>query len=90
MLWSVRTGAPCRDLPEAFGDWNSVFRRFRRWSQKGLWWRLFEAMADDPDFEYLIVAFTIVRAHQHAAGAKKGGLTILPRPIKLLADPAVA
>jgi len=43
---------------------------------KGVWWRIFEAMSDDPDFEYLIVDSTIVRAHQHAAGAKKGGLKI--------------
>lgn len=51
---------------------HSVFRRFRRWSQKGIWWRMFAAMSDDPDFEYLIVDATIIRAHQHAAGAKKG------------------
>ena len=70
VLWIVRTGAPWRDLPEAFGDWNSVFRRFSRWSRKGIWHRIFEAMSDDPDFEYLIVDSTIVRAHQHAAGAK--------------------
>src|SRR5258706_14228580 len=76
VLWIVRTGSPWRDLPEAFGDWNSVFRRFSRWSLKGVWWRIFEAMSDDPDFEYLIVDSTIVRAHQHAAGAKKGSLKI--------------
>ena len=69
-------GLSWRDLPEVFGDWNSVFRRFSRWSIKGVWWRIFEAMSDDPDFEYLIVDSTIVRAHQHAAGAKKGGLKI--------------
>ena len=66
VLWIVRTGSPWRDLPEVFGDWNSVFRRFSRWSIKGVWWRIFEAMSDDPDFEYLIVDSTIVRAHQHA------------------------
>lgn len=77
VLWIVRTGAPWRDLPAAFGEWNSVFRRFSRWSEKGVWTRLFEAMSDDPDFEYLIVDSTIVRAHQHAAGAK-GGLKIKP------------
>jgi putative transposase len=76
VLWIVRTGSPWRDLPEVFGDWNSVFRRFSRWSIKGVWWRIFEAVSDDPDFEYLIVDSTIVRAHQHAAGAKKGGLKI--------------
>src|SRR5215831_3731899 len=81
VLWIVRTGSPWRDLPEVFGDWNSVFRRFSRWSIKGVWWRIFEAMSDDPDFEYLIVDSTIVRAHQHAAGAKKGGLKIRPWPL---------
>jgi len=77
VLWIVRTGAPWRDLPEAFGGWNSVFRRFSRWSAKGVWRRLFEAMSDDGDFEYLIVDSTIVRAHQHSSGAK-GGLTLRP------------
>jgi transposase len=81
VLWIVRTGSPWRDLPEAFGDWNSVFRRFSRWSIKGVWWRIFEAKSDDPDFEYLIVDSTIVRAHQHAAGAKKGGLRSSDRPL---------
>lgn len=85
VLWLVRTGVPWRDLPEAFGPWNSVFRRFSRWSRKGVWTRIFEAMSDDPDFEYLIVNSTIVRAHQHASGAKKGGLKIRPS-----AAPAVA
>ena len=78
VLWLVRTGVPWRDLPEDFGSWNSVFRRFSRWSRKGVWWRIFEAMSDDPDFEYLIVDSTIVRAYQHASGAKKGGLKIRP------------
>ena len=72
VLWIVRTGAPWRDLPEVFGSWNSAFRRFSRWSAKGVWYRIFAAIADDPDFEYLILDSTIVRAHQHAAGAKKG------------------
>ncbi|MBX5198498.1 IS5 family transposase [Rhizobium sp. NZLR10] len=72
VLWIVRTGSPWRDLPEVFGEWNSVFRRFSRWSRKGIWWRMFAAMSDDPDFEYLIVDSIIIRAHQHAAGGKKG------------------
>ena len=46
------------------------FRRFSRWSGDGVWWRLFKALADDPDFEYVIVDATIVRAHQHATGKK--------------------
>jgi transposase len=72
VLWIVRTGSPWRDLPEAFGDWNSVFRRFSRWSVKGVWRRIFEAMPDDPDFEYLIVASTSSGPISTPQGRKKG------------------
>jgi putative transposase len=75
ILWLARTGVPWRDLPDFFGNWNSIFVRFSRWSKDGVWDRLFEAMADDPDFEYIMIDSTIVRAHQHAAG-KKGGLKL--------------
>ena len=75
VLWIARTGAPWRDLPGAFGNWNSQFRRFARWAKRGVWERLFAAMADDPDFEYVILDATIVRAHQHGAGGK-GGLRL--------------
>ena len=81
VLWVVRTGPPWRDLPDAFGDWNSVFRRFSHWSEKGVWHRIFAAMSDDPGFDYLIVDSTIIRAHQHAADAKKGALRLRP-PVK--------
>ena len=77
VLWIARTGSPWRDLPPVFGKWNSVFVRFNRWSESGVWHRIFAALSDDPDFEYLILDSTIVRAHQHAAGAK-GGLKIRP------------
>jgi putative transposase len=72
VLWILRTGAPWRDLPPAFGHWNSVFVRFNRWSQKGVWESLFKALAADPDFEHIMIDATIIRAHQHAAGAKGG------------------
>jgi transposase len=76
VLWIVRTGSPWRDLPDAVGEWNSVFRlnasRFSRWSQKGVGDRIFAARSDDPDLEYLIIDSTAIRAHQHAARAKKG------------------
>jgi transposase len=84
MLWIVRTGAPWRDLPDGLRGWNSVFRRFSRWSQKGVWQRIFEARSDDPDFEYLIVDSTIIGAHQHASGAK-GGLKIRPPDARVAA-----
>jgi putative transposase len=70
VLWIARAGAPWRDLPPALGNWNSVFQRFRRWAKKGSWERIFQALVENPDFEYLIIDSTIVRAHQHAAGAK--------------------
>ena len=55
VLWIVRTGSPWRDLPEAFGDWNSVFRRFSRWSIKGVWWRIIEvAIIRDDDHWVLL------------------------------------
>jgi putative transposase len=73
VLWLVRAGAPWRDLPEEFGKWNSAFRRFRRWAKSGVWKRIFTELGEDPDLEYLIIDSTIVRAHQHASGAKKGG-----------------
>ena len=77
VLWIVRTGSPWRDLHEAFGKWNSVFRRFRRWADQGVFESLLKALSDDPDFEYAIVDGTIVRVQQHGAGAK-GGLALKP------------
>jgi transposase len=71
-LWIARTGAPWRDLPERFGNWNSAWRRFDRWSRKGVWRRVFEVL-QDPDLEWLILDSTIIRAHPCAAGAKKKG-----------------
>ena len=77
VLWRVRVGGPWRDLPPGFGEWNSVFRRFRRWAQGGVFDRLFKAVSDDPDFEYVLIDGTIVSVHQKASGAK-GGLSIRP------------
>lgn len=71
VLWIAKTGVPWRDLPERFGKWNSVWRRFGRWAAKGVWKLVFEAF-QDPDLEWLILDSTIIRAHPHAAGAKRG------------------
>jgi len=76
VLWLARTGSPWRDLPGFFGNWNSVFVRFSRWSKDGVWDRLFAAMADAPDFECVMIDSTIVRTHHHATG-KKGGLKLV-------------
>ena len=75
VLWIARTGTPWRDLPGEFGLWNSVFKRFRRWAQKGVFESLFKCLSGDPDFEYALIDGTIVRVHQHGTGAK-GGLKI--------------
>ncbi len=77
VLWRVRVGGPWRDLPPGFGEWNSVFRRFRRWAERGVFQRIFEAVSGDPDFEYVLIDGTIISAHQKASGAK-GGLAIRP------------
>ena len=75
VLWVARTGVPWRDLPDDFGKWYSIYTRFWRWAQKGIWERMFKTLADDPDFEYVLIDGTNIRVHQHGTGAK-GGLTI--------------
>jgi len=77
ILWKVRVGAPWRDLPDEFGPWNSVFKRFRRWAKKGVFERIFNVLSGEPDFEYAMIDGTIIRVHQHGMGAK-GGLAIRP------------
>lgn len=70
VVWIARSGAPWRDLPERYGNWNSVFKRFNRWSKKGVWERIFQEL-QDPDLDWVMIDSTVVRAHQHAAGQKK-------------------
>lgn len=71
VLWVARTGCPWRDLPEEFGPWNSVYVRFARWSDKQVWQRVFAVLRQDADFEEVFLDSTVIRAHQHAAGAAK-------------------
>lgn len=74
LLYRARTGIPWRDLPGAFGRWDAVYNRFRRWVHSGALGRLFEALTADPQFgdvRRVLIDSTIVRAHQHAAGARR-------------------
>ena len=75
--WRVRTWSPWRDLPKGFGNWNSQFKRFRRWAENGVFESLFNTMSGEPDLEYTLIDGTIVQAHQKASGAK-GGLGVRP------------
>lgn len=77
VLWIARTGSPWRDLPTSFGNWNTVFKRFRDWVKADVFKRMFEAVSDQPDMEYAMVDATIVRVHRHGQGAK-GGLKARP------------
>lgn len=71
VLYRYRTGMPWRDLPERFGDPIKIHTRFSRWAKKGVWQKLFAMLAADADNEYAMIDSTIVRAHQHSAGAQK-------------------
>jgi transposase len=78
ILWRLATGVPWRDLPERFGPWRTVYSRFRRWQRAGVWERVLAALQADADaageldWSLHFLDGTTVRAHQHAAGAKKG------------------
>jgi len=74
VLYRYRAGIPWRDLPARFGPWKNVHTRFGRWAKTGVWGRMFKHLASEADNEYAMLDSTIVRAHQHSAGApKKGG-----------------
>jgi transposase len=83
-LFRVRSGIPWRDLPERYGPWETVYKRFARWEQDGTWARIEAALRTEADGAGELdgeldwdaqIDSTIVRAHQHAAGARKGGST---------------
>ena len=71
VLYRYRAGIPWRDLPQRFGDFRIVHTRFSRWARTGVWESVFKHLAQEADNEYAMIDATIVRAHQHSAGAQK-------------------
>ena len=84
MIWITRTGAPWRDLPKEFGNWNTVHRRFRRWAQSGVFQRIFDMIEEDLDLKAVMVDGTFAKVHQHGAGAKKAAARLTCRLIDKL------
>lgn len=81
VFWILRTGAPWRDLPPDYGDWKNTHRRFCRWRDRGVWEELLDEVTDDsvtdePDFEWLMIDASYIKAHQHSAGARGGNQAI--------------
>ena len=74
IVWIARSGAPWRDLPERYGPWESVYSRFRKWIDDGILDNIFRILSLEAELEELSLDASIVQAHQHSAGAKKGGL----------------
>ena len=84
MIWITRTGAPWRDLPKEFGNWNTVHRRFRRWAQSGVFQRIFDVIEEDLDLKAVMVDGTFAKVHQHGAGANKAAARLTSRLIDKL------
>jgi len=72
VFWILRTGAPWRDLPPDYGDWKNTHRRFCRWRDAGRWENILEALAQNPDYEWLMIDASHCKVHPHAAGAVGG------------------
>lgn len=87
MVWIAKSGAPWRDLPERYGPWNSVYSRFRKWIDDGILDNIFRVLSLEAELHELSLDATIVQAHQHSAGAKKGGLPM--KSVTAAGEPAL-
>jgi len=74
ILWILRTGAPWRDLPEEFGPWETVYKRFNAWSKSCLWQQVLDELSREADLEAILLDGSYIKAHQHSAGAKGGAM----------------
>jgi transposase len=72
IFYVLRTGSPWRDLPERYGPYTTVYNRFNRWAKSGVWLKIFETLAAKSPQSMQLIDSSIIRAHQHAAGGKKG------------------
>lgn len=79
MIWICRTGSPWRDLPEEFGKWNTVHKRFRRWTDAGVFDRIFDVL-DDRGLKTVMVDGTFAKVHQHGTGVKRWVARLMNRP----------
>lgn len=84
IFYVLRTGSPWRDLPERYGPYTTVYNRYNRWARAGVWLGIFEALAARSPQSMQLIDSSIIRAHQHAAGAKRG-VRITPSAV-LVAD----
>lgn len=81
ILYRLRVGCPWRDLPIDFGSWNTIYKRFNEWSEKGKLLKIFTALATNPDCEWKFIDGSIVKAHQHSSGAGKGCETAIGKSV---------